>query len=246
MDLYARVNIWQGNAVRLPRGDVADALVLDEDPVNRAHEWVAAGADIMHVVDIDAALGDYSSRPIVEDIVESLDVPVQAAGGVRTPSEVDRLIGYGAWRVVMGTAAMEDQVTVWELCRTHPERIAVALDVRPDEEIAIAGWTKGSGIYLEQALIDLSSAGMVSFLVAEAGRDALTEATNMDMLRMALELVTEPVVASGGARDLDDLRALRDLEVDGRRLAGVVVGREVTEGRFTVEEAKGLLASSSG
>lgn len=243
MDLYARVNIWQGNAVRLPKGDVAEAIVLDEDPAKRAQEWIESGADVMHVVDIDAAFGDYSSRPIVKEIVESLSVPVQVAGGVRTPAQVESLVGYGAWRVVMGTAAIEDQVMVWELCRSYPDKITVSLDVRPDEEIAISGWTKNSGVYLEQALIDLSSAGMVSFLVAEAGRDALTEPTNLDILSLALEMVDEPVIASGGARDLDDLEALVALEAGGKRLGGVIVGREVTEGRFTIEQAKELLSS---
>jgi phosphoribosylformimino-5-aminoimidazole carboxamide ribotide isomerase len=241
MDLYARVNIWQGNAVRLPKGDVADAIVLDEDPAKRAQEWIESGADIMHVVDIDAAFGDYSSRPIVEEIVESLSVPVQVAGGVRTPAQVEKLVGYGAWRVVMGTAAIEDQVMVWELCRSYPDKITVSLDVRPDEEIAISGWTKNSGVYLEQALIDLSSAGMVSFLVAEAGRDALTAPTNLDILSRVLEMVDEPVIAAGGARDLDDLEAIVALEAGGKRLGGVIVGREVTEGRFTIEQAKEVL-----
>lgn len=241
MDLYARVNIWEGKAVRLARGDVADAMVLDEDPVKRAREWIDAGADVMHVVDIDAAFGDYSSRPIVEDIVGALDVPVQVAGGVRSPGEVERLVGYGAWRVVMATAALESQVMLWELCREYPDRIAVSLDVRPDEQLAIRGWTEGSGHDLEAALVQLSSAGIVSFLVAEAGRDALTEATNLDLLSRALEMVSEPVIAAGGARDVDDLKSLIGLDVDGRRLAGVIVGREVTEGRFTVAEAKDLV-----
>lgn len=242
MDLYARVNIWQGDAVRLPRGDVADAMVLDTDPVNRAEGWVDAGADIMHVVDIDAAFGDYSSRPIVEAIISSLDVPVQVAGGVRSPGEVERLIGYGAWRLVLGTVAMQDQVMVWNLCREYADQIVVSLDVWPDEEIAVAGWTQGSGIYLEQALIDLSSAGVASFLVAEAGRNALQERANMRILEMALEKVGEPVIAAGGASDMEELAALVDLEVGGRRLGGVIVGREVTEGRFTVADAKEIMA----
>jgi phosphoribosylformimino-5-aminoimidazole carboxamide ribotide isomerase len=241
MDLYARVNIWEGKAVRLPKGDVAGAIVLDEDPVNRAVGWIEAGVDIMHVVDIDAAFGTYTSRPIVAEIVDSLDVPVQVAGGVRTPGEVERLVGFGAWRVVMGTAAIEDQVMVWDLCRDHPERIAVSLDVRPDEEVAIAGWTQDSGVYLEQALIDLSSAGIVSFLVAEAARDALVEPTSLEILSRALEMVDEPVIAAGGARDLDDLRAIVELESKGKRVAGVIVGREITEERFTVAEAKEIM-----
>jgi phosphoribosylformimino-5-aminoimidazole carboxamide ribotide isomerase len=144
----------------------------------------------------------------------------------------------------MATAALESQVMLWDLCREYPDRIGVSLDVRPDEQLAIRGWTEGSGHDLEQALVELSSAGVVSFLVAEAGRDALTEATNLALLSRSLELVSEPVVAAGGARDIDDLKSIIALEAGGRRLAGVIVGREVTEGRFTVAEAKDLVSST--
>lgn len=241
MELFARVHILDGKAVRLPHGDVTEAISLDADPVDRARGWVTKGADKLQVVDLDAAAyGDYDNRPLIESLIAAVDVPVQVAGGVRTPGEVERLLDYGAWRVVMGTAAIEDQVTIWELCRDYPGKIAVSLDVRPDEELAIRGWTVNSGRYMEEVLIELSSAGVASFHVVEAGRDALVQQANLGILRRAMGMVTEPVVAAGGARDLDDLRHLVELEVDGRRLGGVVVGREITEGRFTMEEARSL------
>jgi phosphoribosylformimino-5-aminoimidazole carboxamide ribotide isomerase len=243
MELYARVNILDRRAVRLPKGDVREAIALDADPVSRAQGWVEKGAHQLHIVDLDAAAyGDYENRDLIERIIEEVDVPVQVAGGVRTPAEVDRLLGYGAARVVMGTAAIEEQVMVWDLCRENPGKIAVSLDVRPDEELAIRGWTVDSGVYMEQALIELSSAGVAAFLVAEANRDALTEQSNLGILRRALGMVEEPVIASGGARDLDDLKSLVALDADGRRLAGVIVGREITAGRFSMEEAATLLA----
>jgi len=142
----------------------------------------------------------------------------------------------------MGTAAIEDQVMIWDLCRDHPDKIAVSLDVRPDEELAIRGWTSDSGRCLEEVLIELSSAGVASFHVAQAGRDALVEQSNLGILRRALGLVAEPVIASGGARDMDDLNNLIELEAKGRHLSGVVVGREITEGRFTMEEARAALS----
>ncbi|HHC08256.1 MAG TPA: 1-(5-phosphoribosyl)-5-((5-phosphoribosylamino)methylideneamino)imidazole-4-carboxamide isomerase [Actinobacteria bacterium] len=239
MDLYARVNILEGKAVRLPRGDVADAIFLDADPVERARGWVSKGADRLLVVDLDAAAhGDYRNRPLLARLIDEVDVPVVAAGGVRSASEVDRLLDAGAWRVAMGTVALIDQVLFWDLCREHPGRIMVSLDVRPDEELAIRGWTEGSGIQLEEALIDLSSAGAAGFMISEVGRDALVEPPNYDALELALSLVDQEVVAAGGVRHLEDIERLRDLEVDGKRLAGVVVGREVTAGRLTVEDAK--------
>jgi phosphoribosylformimino-5-aminoimidazole carboxamide ribonucleotide (ProFAR) isomerase len=242
MDLYARVNILDGKAVRLPKGDVREAIALDADPIERARGWVSKGADRLHVVDLDAAAyGDYTNRELIRDLIGAVDVPVQVAGGVRAPAEVERLLTYGAWRVVMGTAAIEGQVMVWDLCRDFPNTIAVSLDVRPDEELATRGWTVDSGRYLEEVLIELSSAGVVALLVQEAGRDALVEQANLGILRRAIGMVPEPIVAAGGARDLDDLAHLVALEDEGRGLSGVVVGREITAGRFTMEEARSTL-----
>lgn len=242
MDLYARVNILDGKAVRLPKGDVTKAIALDADPVERARGWVAKGAHRLHVVDLDAAaFGDYTNRPLIERLIAEVDVPVQVAGGVRTQSELERILGYGAWRVGMGTVAIEDQVRIWDLCREFPGKIVVGLDVRPDEELAIRGWTVDSGRYMEEVLIELSSAGVSSFMIQEAGRNALKQQSNLGILRRALGMVNEPLIASGGARDLEDLKHLVGLESKGRKLAGVIVGREITEGRFSMEEARALL-----
>jgi phosphoribosylformimino-5-aminoimidazole carboxamide ribotide isomerase len=245
MELYARVNILDGRAVRLPYGDVNDAIALDDDPVNRAKGWVAKGADRLHIVDLDAAaFGDYKNRGLIEDIITAVDVPVQVGGGVRSQMEVERVLGMGAWRVVIGTLAIIDQVLFWELNRQHPHRIVVSLDVRPDLEISIKGWTEQTGLYLEETLINLSSGGAAGFMISEVGRDALVEPPNFDALKLAVALVDEPVVAAGGVRDLEDIATLVNLTENGHKLAGLVVGREVTAGRFTVEEAAKQLADA--
>lgn len=245
MDLYSRVNILDGKAVRLPHGDVHEAIALDADPLARARGWVDKGAARIQIVDLNAAAyGDYRNRALIHDIITALDIPVQVAGGVRSPQEATQLIDAGAWRVVMGTAAIEEQVMAWDLFRTHPGKIAVSLDVLPDEELVVRGWTAHSGRFLEEVLIELSSAGAAAYLVSEAGRDALEEPPNFGILRRALSIVDEPVIAAGGARDLDDLSTLYDLEVDGKRLGGVIVGREVTDGRFTMNQAAEALHDS--
>lgn len=238
MDLYARVNILDGKAVRLPRGNVDDAIFLDADPVGRARGWVAKGADRLLIIDLDAAVnGDYRNRPLIGQIIQAAGVPVLVGGGVRSLLEVDRLLEAGAWRISMGTVAIVDQVLFWEICRKHPGRVVVSLDVRPDLELVTQGWTHGSGRYLEETLIELASAGAVAFMISEVGRDALEEPPNFDALKMALTIVDEEVIAAGGVRNLDDIAALMDIKPEDRGLAGVVVGREVTSGRFTVEEA---------
>lgn len=238
MDLYARVNILGGRAVRLPKGDVAYAISLEADPIERAQSWVKKGADRLHVVDLDAAaFGEYRNRDLIAELIQTVDVPVQIAGGVRSTPEVERLLDAGAWRVVMGTVAIEDQVLIWDLCRDHPHKIVVSLDVRPDEELAVRGWTKNSGRYLEEVLIELSSAGVAGFMIHEVARDALVDPPNYAALRRALSIVDEPVIAAGGVRGLEDLNELLQLEEEGKRLGGIVVGREITEGRLTMAQA---------
>ena len=243
MDLYARINILDGLSVRLPKGGLDEAIALDNDPIGRAHNWVRQGVDYLHIVDLDAAAyRDYRNRELISRLVSEVEVPVQVAGGIRSEGEAERIMNMGAWRMVMGTAAIENQIMVWDLCREYPEKVAVSLDVRGNEEIATQGWAHNSGRFLEEVLIEMSSAGVVAFLVAEAGRDALEEAPNLGILAEALAAVEDPVIASGGVRDLDDLRMISQLEASGRTIAGVVVGREVTAGRFTIDEAKDVLA----
>lgn len=242
MELYARINILDGRAVRLPKGDVRDAVALDADPISRARGWVDKGVHRLHVVDLDAAAyGDYENRPLISEMIKTIDIDVQVAGGIRSPREAERVLADGAWRIVMGTAAIEDQNLVWDLCRDYPGRVAISLDVLPNEELVLKGWTANSGRFLEEVLIEMSSAGAASFMVQQAGRDALTEQPNMGILRRAVAAVDEPVIASGGVRDLRDLEGLMQIEAGGKQLAGVIVGREVTEGRFTIEQATAML-----
>ncbi len=243
MDLYARINILGGLSVRLPHGELDEAIPLDNDPIGRARNWEQQGVDALHIVDLDAAAyGDYRNRELLSRIVDSVDIPVQLAGGVRSEGEAERLIDFGAWRIVMGTAAIENQLMVWDICRDHPGKVVVSLDVRENDELATRGWTQNSGRFLEEVLIEMSSAGAVAFLIAEAGRDALTQPPGFKALEESMGIVEEPVIASGGVRDLDDLRRLVQLESSGRHLGGVIVGREVTAGRFTVSDAKEVMA----
>ncbi len=237
MEIFARVHILDGKAVRLPHGDVNEAIPLDDDPVNRAKGWVKKGAGRLFIVDLDAAAyGTHVNREVIAEIIKGVDVPVQVGGGIRSRAEVEKILGMGAWRVAIGTLAIIDQVAFWELNRLHPHRIVVSLDVKPDNEIVIRGWTEETGEYLEETMIALSSGGAAGFMISEVGRDALEEPPNFDALAMAINLVDEPVIAAGGVRDLADVAKLSKLGNGGRSLAGIVVGREVTAGRFTMDE----------
>jgi len=246
MELYARVNILDGKAVRLPHGTLDEVIYLDADPVARSLGWIAQGADRLHIVDLDAAINsDYKNRPLIREMIAEVDVPLQVGGGVRSHLEVDRLLDAGAWRVVMGTVAVTDQVLFWEICRAHPGKIAVSLDVNDELELVTQGWQHGSGRYLEETLIELASAGAAAYLIAEVGRDALSESPNFEALRIATSLVDEDVIAAGGVRDLDDVRELLKIKEHDKRIAGLIVGREVTSGRVTVEDAQALMKGAA-
>ncbi len=239
MDLYGRVNILRGGSVRLRRGDVREATTIHDDPVARAQELADLGADVIHVVDLDAAaFRSEANRPVIERMIREVGIPVQVAGGVRTEEEVGLLIEAGAWRVVTGTAVIENQTMVRAVCERYPGKIAVAIDVRPDHEVVCHGWTRRSGRYLREVLSEMTSAGAASFLVAEAGRDPLFEPPDFDIIATALANASEPVVAAGGVRDLNDLINIASARFNGRGLDGVIVGRELTHGRFTIPEAK--------
>jgi len=245
VDLYARVNILGGRAVRLDRGHLEQAMSLDADPLARAIGWVEKGIDYLLVVDLDAAAyGSYKNRRLIDRMLEELDVPIVVAGGVRSHIEAARLIENGAWHIVMGTAAINDQNMVWDLCRDYPGRMLVSLDVLETEELVVHGWTAHSGRFLEEVMVEMSSAGVAGFFIAHAGRDVLTEPPNFNLFETAMSYAPEPIIAAGGVRHLDDLRRLMSLRSGGRTMQGVVVGREVTEGRFTVEQAQAILTGA--
>ena len=189
-----------------------------------------------------AAYRQYDNRDLIAELVGVIGCPVDVGGGIRSEDDAARLLSAGASRIVMGTAALENQNMVWDLCRSYPDRVMVSLDVKEDEELLVHGWTEHSGRHLEEVMLEMSSAGVAGFMVSEALRDALVDEPNFDLLRKCLEYADEPVVAAGGARNLEDLRRMRSLEFEGRRLAGLIVGREVTEGRFTIPQAKLLFS----
>lgn len=235
--LYPAIDLRAGRAVRLRRGDFTDETVYDDDPVALARAFAAAGAQWLHVVDLDAArTGEPANLAKVEAIVEAVPCAVQTGGGVRSVGAADALLAAGAQRVVVGTAAIERPELVEELCRLHPGAIAVGLDAR-GREVAVRGWTEDAGIDLVDAARRFTDVGVAALIVTEIVRDGTMEGPSIDQLAAVLEATDVPVIASGGVGSLGDLAALASVEVAGRRLAGAIAGRAIYEGRFTVAEA---------
>jgi phosphoribosylformimino-5-aminoimidazole carboxamide ribotide isomerase len=237
MDLFPAIDLRDGRCVRLYQGDYAQETVYADDPVAQAQAFAAEGARWVHVVDLDAArTGDPHNREVVAAIAAAVDVPVQAGGGVRDDGAADDLLSLGVARVVVGTAALERPDWVRDLATRHPGRIAVGLDAR-GHDVAVRGWVEGSGRDVVEVARRFDGAGVAALVVTEIGRDGTLAGPALDQLADVLGATSLDVVASGGVGTLADLRGLSALEVDGRRLAGVIVGRALYEGAFRVNDA---------
>lgn len=223
--------------VRLHQGDYARETTYGDDPVGVARAYATAGAPWIHVVDLDAArTGDPVNRPVVAAIAAAVDVPVQTGGGVRDEAAASELLGAGVARVVLGTAAVEDPALVERLAARFPGQVAVGLDAR-GREVAVRGWTEGSGLDVVELAGRFEALGVTALVVTEISRDGMLEGPDVEGLGAVLGAVSVDVVASGGVASLDDLRTLAALRVDGRALAGAIVGTALYEGRFTLSDA---------
>ena len=239
MHLFPAIDLRNGKCVRLHQGDYSQETVYGADPVAQAVAFAEAGAGWVHVVDLDAArTGVPSNRAVIEAIVDAVDIPVQAGGGVRDATAADALFSAGVERVVIGTAALSDPDFVHTLARDH--RVAVGLDAMSGE-VATDGWLVGSGRNVLDVARSFADAGVDAFVVTDISRDGTLEGPDITGLRDVVEATPVDVIASGGVGVLDDLRALRVLTVAGRQLAGVIAGKAIYEGRFTVEDGVAVL-----
>jgi phosphoribosylformimino-5-aminoimidazole carboxamide ribotide isomerase len=241
--LYPAIDLRDGGAVRLTQGDF-DREQRYGDPLALAARFIEEGARWIHVVDLNAArTGVPHERETLARIVELAGsaIKVQTGGGIRAEGDVADVLALGVARVVLGTAALEDPAFATRCARRWPGQIAVGLDyvLRPDgvAEARGHGWEEGSGRTLPE-LLDLWAKEPIGAVVATAiARDGMLGGADLEGLGAILALTTLPVVASGGVGSLDDLRALAELSVPGRTLAGVIVGKALVEGRFGLEEA---------
>jgi phosphoribosylformimino-5-aminoimidazole carboxamide ribotide isomerase len=239
MELYPAIDVRAGRCVRLRQGDYADQTVYSDDPVAVARAFAGAGARWIHVVDLDAARqGEAANRHVVIEIALAVagEASVQAGGGVRSMDDAAALLDHGVARVVLGTAAAERPALVRQAAERWPGRVAVGLDHR-DGEVLVQGWQQGTGVALTDAVPSAEANGAAAIIVTDIAVDGMLAGPPLGQLRAVLAATGLPVIASGGVAALDDLSALAGLRVDGRSLAGVIVGKALYEGRFSVSEA---------
>ena len=232
LELLPAVDVADGQAVRLVQGEAGSETSYG-DPLAAALAWQEAGAEWIHLVDLDAAFGRGSNRELLADVVGRLDVAVELSGGIRDDASLEAALATGCRRVNLGTAALEDPEWTASAISRHGDRIAVGLDVR-GTTLAARGWTREGGD-LWEVLARLDADGCSRYVVTDVTKDGTLRGPNVDLLRQVCERTERPVVASGGISSLEDLRALRELVPDG--VEGAIVGKALYAGAFTLPEA---------
>jgi 1-(5-phosphoribosyl)-5-[(5-phosphoribosylamino)methylideneamino] imidazole-4-carboxamide isomerase/N-(5'phosphoribosyl)anthranilate isomerase len=230
--LLPAVDVAGGQAVRLVQG-AAGTETSYGDPVEAALTWQKAGAEWLHLVDLDAAFGRGHNREVLADVVGRLDIPVEMSGGIRDDASLAAALATGCARVNIGTAALEDPDWCARVVAAHGDLVAVGLDVR-GTTLAARGWTKEGG-ELFDVLARLDADGCARYVVTDVARDGTLSGPNLDLLRSVVAATDRPVVASGGVSSLDDLRAIATLVPHG--VEGAIVGKALYAGAFTLEAA---------
>jgi phosphoribosylanthranilate isomerase len=232
LELLPAVDVADGQAVRLVQG-AAGSETSYGDPVSAALAWQEAGADWIHLVDLDAAFGRGSNADLLAEVTGTLDVRVEMSGGIRDDASLERALATGCRRVNIGTAAMENPEWVRSIIGKYGDKVAIGLDVR-GTTLAARGWTSEGGD-LYETLDRLDKEGCARYVVTDVLKDGTLRGPNLDLLRNVCARTDAPVVASGGVASLDDLRALSSLVPDG--VEGAIVGKALYSGAFTLEQA---------
>lgn len=231
--VWPAIDLKQGAIVRLAEGDMARATVYSTDPVAKARAFAEAGADSLHVVDLDGAFaGEARNAAAVEAIRAATTATIQLGGGIRTRAAIDRWLALGIARVVIGTAALTDPALVRAAARDHPGRIVVAVDAR-DGRVATGGWADVSDMPVVDLARRFEDAGVAALLFTDVGRDGLLRGVNLEATAALARAVSLPVIASGGLARIEEIAALKAVP----RIAGVIAGRALYDGRISLADA---------
>jgi len=238
------IDLKRGEVVRLLRGEMDRATVYGQDPAAAARAFENAGARIIHVVDLDGAIaGAPSNLESIRAIRAAVACALDVSGGLRTADSVRAAIAAGADYVSIGSAAMLNPAMLAEACREHPGRVFGSLDVR-DGRLAIKGWRETSQLLVADALERFQQAGIAAVILTDISRDGTENGVDIEMYEAVARSSKTPVIASGGVARLDDILALRRLFQRG--IAGVITGRALYEGRFTLAQAIAAAAAEDG
>jgi len=232
MKIIPAIDLMSGQVVRLYKGDPKQKTVYSDNPVEIAKKWEANGADMLHIVDLDATLGIGSNIPIIKNILEEISIPVEVAGGLRDESLILDIVKISN-RVVIGTLAFKDKELLKKLLLSlGPNKIVISVDHK-DGEIVIHGWQESAGIKLIDAIKEFLAMGFTEFLLTNVNRDGTLEGPDLEFLEEACQLDNANVIASGGISNVVDIKDVKE-----KNAFGVILGKALYENKISIEEAK--------
>jgi phosphoribosylformimino-5-aminoimidazole carboxamide ribotide isomerase len=239
MILYPAIDIQNGECVRLRRGDFNEATVFGRDPVARAELWEKEGAQALHVVDLDGAReGRLVSYPLVAQIAEAVSIPVECGGGLRTIEDIEVMAAGPIDRIVIGTGAVVDEYFLRQAVKIMGDRLMVSIDA-DNGNVTTHGWQRRSAVSAVSFARDLQKQGVKHIMYTDIDRDGMMSGMNLPAVKELAEAVDMDVIASGGISTLDDLAQLKEMQLP--QVSGVIVGRALYEGRFTIAQAREIL-----
>jgi phosphoribosylformimino-5-aminoimidazole carboxamide ribotide isomerase len=235
MLIYPAIDLKDGCVVRYVQGKL-DKKVYSRDPVKTAKHWVKQGAEVLHVVDLDGAFsGVQKNIGVVREITKNVDVPVQFGGGMRSMPAIQKALDFGAWRVVLGTKAAEDSAFLKKALKKFGNKIIVSLDAR-EGKVLTKGWQSAhKGLDATKFALSLKALGFKEIIYTDTSKDGMLSGPNIKSIKGLLTDTGLHVIASGGISALEDIYKLKMLEKKG--VSGVIVGKALYEGRFTLKEA---------
>ena len=232
MKIIPAVDLMNGQVVRLYKGDPKQKTVYSDNPIEIAKKWEADGADMLHIVDLDATLGIGSNLSIIKKILEEISIPVEVAGGLRDESLILDVVKISS-RVVIGTLAFKDKELLKKLLLSlGPEKIVISVD-HIDGEIVIHGWQDRTGIKLIESIKEFLEMGFTEFLLTNVNRDGTLEGPDLEFLEQACKLENVNVIASGGISNVNDVKDVKE-----KNAFGVILGKALYENKISIEDAK--------
>lgn len=241
MQIYPAIDIKGGKCVRLTQGSFSDVTVYGDDPLEMAKKWVALGASYLHLVDLDGALaGSGVNRKIITKIAQTVPVPVQTGGGIRTMDDVRELIAGGVSRVILGTAAVKNPAFVDEAVAAFGDKIAVGIDAK-DGLVAVSGWEEVSALPALDFAKQMANKGVRTIIYTDIATDGMLTGPNLAAMQQMAEAVDADVIASGGVGSTEDILSLLPTGV-----SGVIVGKALYAQRVDLPDALLRLAQAEG
>ena len=232
MKIIPAIDLMDGKVVRLFKGDPKKQTVYSDKPMEIAKKWEKAGADMIHLVDLDATLSKGSNLELIESIANEISIPIQVAGGLRDESKIVKVLGF-ATRIVLGTLAFKDKEILQKiLSKFGKERIVISVD-HIDGIIVVEGWQKNTGINLIKGINNFVEMGFSEFLLTNVSRDGTLQGPDLEFLKIACAIKNINIIASGGISNIDDVTRIKEIKAEG-----VILGKALYENLISIEEAK--------